>query len=134
VIRLQLPAGAVIGDFETVRDPQMPAERLRTKTALEANHIILLDRASDWHCGPGRLLHGRGTPETGKRPMHLVNQSCELVGPDLVMPHIAADDLRDLIRIDSRRRVLPSCSPCIYLGRFLGIGLKVSDHPPVDVF
>ena len=38
--------------------------------------------------------------------MHLDNQSRELVGRDLVMPHIAADDLRHLIGIDPRWRVL----------------------------
>jgi hypothetical protein len=32
--------------------------------------------------------------------MHLDDQSYELVGPDLVMPHVAADDVRDLIEID----------------------------------
>jgi hypothetical protein len=44
--------------------------------------------------------------------MHLDYQSCELVGLDLVMPHVAGDDLRDLIEIDPRlpvfcHRVLP---------------------------
>jgi hypothetical protein len=38
--------------------------------------------------------------------MHLGNQSHELVGPDLVMPHVAADDARDPIRIDLPRRIL----------------------------
>jgi hypothetical protein len=32
--------------------------------------------------------------------MHLDNQSCELVGPDLVVPHVADDDARDQIGID----------------------------------
>jgi len=36
--------------------------------------------------------------------MHLHDQSCELVGRDLVMPYIAADDFRELIEIDPRRR------------------------------
>jgi hypothetical protein len=45
-------------------------------------------------------------PETAERSMHLGNQSHELVGPDLVMPHVAADDARDPIRIDLRRRIL----------------------------
>jgi len=55
------------GDFGAVCDPQMPEEHLRAKPALEANHIILLDRGSDRHRAPGRLSHGRGTPDTGKR-------------------------------------------------------------------
>jgi hypothetical protein len=70
-----LPAGAVIGDLEAVRDLQMPAEHLRAKTTLETSHVILLDRASDRHCRPPRVRHRRGPPETGEGAMHLDNQS-----------------------------------------------------------
>src|SRR5438552_1625734 len=87
IIHRQLPAGAVIGDYEAVGDLQMPAEHLRAKPAFEANDVILLDRASDRNCRPRRLLHRWGTPETGKGAMHLDNQSGELVSRDLVMPH-----------------------------------------------
>jgi len=45
-------------------------------------------------------------PETGERAMYLDDQSYEFVGFDLMMRHIAADDLRDLMEIDSRRPVL----------------------------
>jgi hypothetical protein len=38
----------------------------------------------------------RATPEIGERLMHLDDQSYELVGPDLVMPHVATDDVRDV--------------------------------------
>ena len=38
----QSPAGAVIGDFEIMGDPQMPAEHLGAIPALEANDVILL--------------------------------------------------------------------------------------------
>jgi hypothetical protein len=38
--------------------------------------------------------------------MHPDNQRGELVGRDLVMPHVAADDLLNLTRVDPRRRVL----------------------------
>jgi hypothetical protein len=99
----QVPAAAIIGDVETVRDPQMPAERLRTKPALETNHIFLLYRASDRHRRCRRLLHPCSTPETGEGAMHLYNQSGELVGRDLVMPYIAADDLRDPSGTDAQR-------------------------------
>jgi hypothetical protein len=68
---------------------QMAAQGLGAKPALEANDVMLLDRASDRNRRFRLLLHRCGTPETGKRPMHLDNQSCELVGRDLVMPHIA---------------------------------------------
>jgi hypothetical protein len=106
VIRRQFPASTVIGDFEAVHDPKMLAERLRAKPALEANHIIPLDRESDWHRRSQRLLHRCGTPETGESSMHLDNQSRKLVGRDLVMPHIATDDAGDPKEIDPRRRAM----------------------------
>jgi hypothetical protein len=110
-----LPTGTIISDFEAVGDPQMAAEHLRAISALEANDVILLDRASDRNRRLRRLLRRSGMPKTGERPMHLDDQSCELVDRDLVMPHIAADDLRDLIRIDPGRffchRVLPDFLP-----------------------
>jgi hypothetical protein len=97
-------ASTIISDFEAVGDPQMAAEHLRAIPALEANDVILLDRASDRNRRLRRLLRRCGTPETGEHPMHLHDQSCELVGRDLVMPYIAADDFRELIEIDPRRR------------------------------
>jgi hypothetical protein len=101
VIGRQFPAGAVIGVFEIMGDPQMSAKRLRTIPALEANHIVLLHRSPDRHRRFAGLLHWwRATPEIGERLMHLDDQSYELVGPDLVMPHVAADDVRDLMEID----------------------------------
>ena len=116
IIRRQLPAGAVIGDFQAVGNPQMPTEHLRAKPALKANDVILLDRASDRNRRLRRLFRRCGTPETGERAMHLHDQSCELVGRDLVMPYIATDDLRDPIGIDPWRRffchrVLPDFLP-----------------------
>ena len=102
----QFPAGAVIADSEAVPDPQMWAERRRAKPALETNHIILLDRATDPHRRSRRLLRQCGTLNTGKGAMHLANDSCELVGRDLVMPHIAGDDGGDPIDVDPPRRFL----------------------------
>ena len=104
IIQRQLPTGAVISDFEAVGDPQMATKHLRAISALEANDVILLDRALDRNRRLRRRLRRGGTPKAGERPMHLDDQSCKLVDRDLVMPHIAADDLRDLIRIDPRRR------------------------------
>jgi hypothetical protein len=101
-----LPAGAVIGDLETVCDPQMPAKRLCAKPALEADDVVLLHRASDRRCRLGWLLHRWGTPETGKRAMHPDNQSCELVGLDLMMPQVATDDAGDLIVSTPERKCI----------------------------
>jgi hypothetical protein len=42
VIPCQFPAGAIIGDFEIMGDPQMPAEHPGVIPALEANDVILL--------------------------------------------------------------------------------------------
>jgi len=114
----------------------MPAKHLRAKPALEADDVILLDRASSRHRRSGRLLRGRDTPETGKSAMHLDNQPCELVGRDLVMPHIAADDVRDVIKIDPWRRILLGhcTSLLINLGRRCRIGLEVSNHPGNECF
>ena len=58
------------------------------------------------------LLHRCGTPETGERSTHLDNQSRELVGRELVMPHVAADDLRDPIGIDSISINFDAANPC----------------------
>ena len=100
---LMAPAGAVSGDFEPMRDAQMTAECLCAMPAFQANDVILLYRAADRHCRLRRFLHA---PETGKRSMHLDDQSRELPGGDLVMPHVAADNVCDLIEIDPWRRIL----------------------------
>jgi hypothetical protein len=52
MIDRQVPAAAVITDLEIVGVPQMSAESLCAKPALKADHIILLDRASDRHRRP----------------------------------------------------------------------------------
>ena len=91
-----------MGDLEPVRDPQMPAEHLRARPALKANHIILLHRAADRHRWLPRLfLYRRGAPETGQCPVYRDNQCSKLVGRNLVMPHIAANDVRNLVEIDA---------------------------------
>jgi hypothetical protein len=51
-------------------------------------------------------LHRYGPAETGKRAMHVDNQSRQLVGCDLMMSHIAADDAHNLKRINQRRRAV----------------------------
>jgi hypothetical protein len=91
-----------LGDLEPVRDSQMPAERLRAKPALKANHIILLRRAADRHRWPRRpCLYRRGHPETAQCPIYRDNQCSKLVGRNLVMPHITANDVCNLIEIDT---------------------------------
>ena len=79
MVRWQSPAGAVIGDFEIMGDPQMPAEHLGAIPALEANDVILLYRASNRNRRHQRFLHRWRASETGERSMHLANQSRELV-------------------------------------------------------
>src|ERR1700736_1906225 len=48
VIRRQFPAGAIIGNFKTMGESQMASEPPGAISALEADHIILLYRTSDW--------------------------------------------------------------------------------------
>jgi hypothetical protein len=70
---------------------QMATQGFAAEPAFEAHDIVGLHRATDRYRRSGWLfLRGRDTPETGKSAMHLDNQPCELVGCDLVMPHIAA--------------------------------------------
>jgi hypothetical protein len=122
IIPRQVPARAVSGNIKAVSDAQMAAENLCAKPALEANHVILLHRASDRHRWPRRLLHRWGATETGQCAMHLDDQCREVVGRDLVVSQIAANDLGDLMRIDALRwvflchRVLPDF---LILARFI---------------
>jgi hypothetical protein len=81
----------------------MQAKHLRAKPALEADDVILLDRASGRHRGSGWLLLGRDTPETGKSAMYLDDQSCQLARFDLVMAHVAANNACDPVKIDPGR-------------------------------
>jgi hypothetical protein len=64
--------------------------------------MILLHRAPDRHRRLRPLLHSRGAPETGQCAMPVNDKCSELVGRDLVMSHIAADDAHNLIEIDLR--------------------------------
>ena len=107
MVRRQFPAGAVGSGFEAVSGPQVPAEHLGAIPALEADDMILLDRAPDRHGWLGLFLRrGHSAPESGEPAMHLGNQAGELVGPDLVMPDITADDARDPIGSNLRRHIL----------------------------
>jgi hypothetical protein len=100
VVRRQFPAGAVIGDFETMGDSQMPTEHLRAIPALKADDVIGLYRAANRNCRLRRLCRGRATSEIGESSMHFDNERCKLIGHYLVMPHVAADDRRDLVEIN----------------------------------
>jgi hypothetical protein len=62
VVRWQFPAGAVIGDFEIMGDPQIPAEHLGAIPALEANDVILLYRASNRNRRHQRFLQADAGP------------------------------------------------------------------------
>ena len=48
-------------------------------------------------------------PEIGERAMDPHDQSDELICTELMMPHLAADDARNLIEIDRRRRDFGHC-------------------------
>jgi hypothetical protein len=100
MIRRQLPTGTVVSGFEAMGDPQMAAKHLRGIPALEADDVILVDRAPDRNRRRRQVLCRGGTPETGERLMHLRDQCRKLFGRDLVVPHITADDFRDPIEID----------------------------------
>ena len=81
-------------------DPQMAAEHLRGIPALEADDVILLDRAPDRNRRFTPLLGRCCAPEAGERLMHLRDQCWELFGRELAMPYITPDDLRDPNGID----------------------------------
>jgi hypothetical protein len=81
-------------------DPQMPAEHLPAIPALETNHMIVLYRPSNRNSRLNRPYRRRVTPEIGESSMHLDDQRWELVGCNLVMPHVAAHDPCDTIGIN----------------------------------
>src|SRR5271169_3774003 len=61
------------------------------------------------------------------------DQSDELIWTELMMPHIAADDARDLREIDPGRRGFGHCALPLLTSAFCIIGLRVSNHPRVYV-
>jgi hypothetical protein len=72
----------------------------------------------------------RGLPKTGERAMHLPDQFDELLGSELMMARITADDVRNLIEVALRRRGLRGhvCSLIINLGRSLQLA-GINNHP-----
>ena len=114
----------------------MSAQNFAAKAALEAHHILGSYRLSDQYRRLARLRHRqRSLPKTGKRAMHLPDQFDELLGSELMMPHIAADNTRDLIEIALRRRGLIGhvYSLIINLDRSLQLAL-INNHPRECVF
>ena len=100
MILRQFPARTVVRNFETMGGPQMPAEHLRAKPALEADDVIGLHRASDRNCRSACLRHWRGgLPKAGECTMDGDDQFNKLLGSELMMPHITADNARDLMEI-----------------------------------
>ena len=89
---------------------QMAPQDCPAKAAFEADDIVALHRSADWYRRPvpARLRHGRryALPKAAKRSVHLDDQCYQLARFDLVMPHIAADDACDPIKIDTWRRIL----------------------------
>ena len=83
-----------------------------------------------------RLRHRqRVLPKAGKRAMHLLDQFDELLGSELMMPHIAADNARDLMEIAFRCRgfIGHVCSLIINFGHSLQLAL-INNHPRECVF
>ena len=104
MIGSQIPAGAIFVDAEPMLHPQMLAQHSGAKPALEAHHVLRAHRLPDRHRRLARRRGWRGgLPETGERSMHLGDQSYQLARCDLVMPHIAADNVHDPIKIDCER-------------------------------
>jgi hypothetical protein len=104
MIGSQIPADTIFVDAEPVLHPQMPAQHSGAKPALQAHHIFRAHRLPDRHRRLAQRRRWRGgLPETGERSMHLDDQSYQLVGSDLMMPYITADDTRDPIKIDRGR-------------------------------
>jgi hypothetical protein len=97
MIGSQIPAVTIFVDAEPVLHPQMPAQHSGAKPALEAHHILGAHRLPDRHRRMARLRHGCGAlPKASKGSVHLADQAHELAWFDLVMPHVAADNARDL--------------------------------------
>ena len=82
--------------------PEMAAQGVTAKPTFETNDIVAPHRLPDRHC---RLERQRRCTrlEPAKRSMHLDDQCHELVGSDLVMPHVAPDDACDMMQIDPAR-------------------------------
>lgn len=116
MVRRQIPASPIVRDAEPMLHLQMAAQDFAAEATFEADDIVALHRSADRHRRPRRLLHRYGSAETGKSAVYVDDQSYELVRFDRV-PHIAADDLRDVTEIDFRRPVflcqrdLPSDRP-----------------------
>ena len=97
MIGSQIPAGTIFVDGEPVLYPQMPAQHSGAKPALEAHHILGAHRLPDRHRRMARLRHRWGAlPKAAQGSVHLADQAHKLARFDLVMPHVAADNARDL--------------------------------------
>jgi hypothetical protein len=105
VIRWQFPAGAVIGDFEIMGDPQMPPEHLGVIPALEANDMVALYRSPDRdrRHQRGRRRRRRALAEATERAMHRRYQSRYLINADTISRDITSDDFRNQAEIDHLR-------------------------------
>src|ERR1700761_4084883 len=114
MIGLQIPAGPILVDAEPMLRPQMPTQGLGAKPAFETHDVIGVHRSPDRHSWLARLRWRRGgLSQSSERAMNRDDQFDKLVGSELMRPHVAADDARDLIEIDLRRRVLLGhvCAP-----------------------
>ena len=115
VIWLQIPARSVRGDIEAVLHPQVAAQGLRAKSALETHDILRLHRAPDRHRRRLRL-RGRGrlvATETAQRAVHHRDQRPDLIDGNTVFGDITTDNFGD--QIGSAFCVLPASAMFIPL-------------------
>jgi len=107
MIRSQIPAGPILVDAEPVLYPQMPAQDFGAKPAFETHDVMGPYRLSDRHRRLAWLRHWRGgLPKAGECTMDGDDQFNKLLGSELMMSHIAADNARDLVEIAAECRIL----------------------------
>ena len=92
-------------------DAQVLAESLRTKPAFETDKMIVVHRSPNRHCWHKFRcsLLGRSAKPRQRLPDNRDDRS-ELIGVDIVAPHIGGDDARDQVGMLSS--AMFNHSPC----------------------
>ena len=99
VFRRQIPSLQVLLAGQSVAGAQMAAQHLAFPAAVEANDRVALYRTPQRH---GRRQHARRIARSGEiveGAVHRADQLRNLLGRDIVMRHIAGDDLRNKLGI-----------------------------------
>lgn len=71
----------------------VPPERLAAPPAVETDHIIVMNGSADRHCRDSRGGFYRPI-KASERLLDGRDQTCNLVGTDLIAPDIRRDDFR----------------------------------------